>query len=85
MIGVDESQQGNGIGSALVADALSRIARASEDIGTCVVMLDVFDDGDDAAVSMRKSYYESFGFIPLPDQPSRLFITLCWVPCCLRA
>jgi ribosomal protein S18 acetylase RimI-like enzyme len=79
MIGVDENQQGNGIGSALVADALSRIARASEDIGTCVVMLDVFDDGDDAAVAMRKSYYESFGFIPLPDQPLRLFMPVATV------
>lgn len=79
MIGVDENQQGNGIGSALVADALSRIARASEDIGTCVVMLDVFDDGDDTAVAMRKSYYESFGFISLPDQPLRLFMPVATV------
>ena len=76
MIGVDESQQGNGIGSALVADALSRIARVSEDIGVCVVMLDVFNDGDDAAVARRKSYYEDFGFIPLPDQPLRLFMSV---------
>ncbi|PWE35004.1 GNAT family N-acetyltransferase [Pelagicola sp. LXJ1103] len=79
MIGVDKSQQGNGIGSALVADALSRIARASEEIGTCVIMLDVFDDNDQAAVTMRKSYYESFGFIPLPDQPLRLFIPVATV------
>lgn len=76
MIGVDANQQGNGIGSALVADALSRIARASDDIGTCVVMLDVFDDGDAAAVARRKSYYEDFGFIPLPDQPLRLFMPI---------
>lgn len=76
MIGVDANQQGNGIGSALVADALSRIARASDDIGTCVVMLDVFDDGEAAAVARRKSYYEDFGFIPLPDQPLRLFMPI---------
>jgi len=79
MIGVDMSQQGNGIGSALVADALSRIARASQDIGTCVVMLDVFDDGDVDAVARRKSYYEDFGFIPLPDQPLRLFMPVATV------
>lgn len=74
MIGVDEKCQGNGLGSALVADALDRIARASEEIGTCVIMLDVFDEGDVDAVTRRKSYYESFGFAPLPNQPLRLFI-----------
>lgn len=74
MIGVDESQQGNGIGSALVADSLSRIARVSDEIGACIIILDVFDDGDQGAVARRKTYYEEFGFIPLPDQPLRLFM-----------
>ena len=76
MIGVDKKHQGNGLGGALVADALSRIARASDEIGTCVIMLDVFDDGDADAVARRKTYYESFGFIPLPDQPLRLFMPI---------
>lgn len=76
MVGVDKTQQGNGIGSALVADALNRIARVSEEIGTCVVMLDVFDDGDTDAVARRKKYYEEFGFIPLPSQPLRLFMAV---------
>jgi len=74
MIGVDEKQQGNGVGSALVADAISRIARVSEEIGTCVIILDVFDDGEADTVARRKIYYESFGFLPLPDQPLRLFM-----------
>lgn len=74
MIGVDERQQGNGLGSALVADALSRIARVSDEIGTCVVVLDVLDDGDPIAVKRRMAYYEDFGFIPLPDQPLRFFM-----------
>jgi len=76
MIGVDEKHQGNGLGSALVADALERIARASDEIGTCVIMLDVLDDGNGDAVTCRKTYYESFGFIPLPDQPLRLFMPI---------
>ncbi len=74
MIGVDEKHQGNGLGSALLADALGRIARASAEIGTCVIMLDVFDDGDADTVARRKAYYKSFGFIPLPDQPLKLFM-----------
>lgn len=76
MIGVDQNHQGNGLGSALVADALERIAQASNDIGTCVIMLDVFDEGDLKAVARRKTYYEDFGFIPLPDQPLRLFMPI---------
>lgn len=76
MIGVDQNHQGNGLGDILVADALSRIARASDQIGTCVIMLDVFDDGDEKAVARRKRYYESFGFISLPDQPLRLFMPI---------
>lgn len=76
MIGVDKKQQGKGIGSALVADALNRIARASEQIGTCVVVLDIFDEGDAGAVARRKAYYEAFGFLPLPSQPLRLFMPI---------
>jgi len=76
MIGVDYAQQGKGIGSILLVDALSRITRVSDDIGTCVIVLDVFDDGDTDTVAKRKSYYESFGFIPLPDQPLRLFMPI---------
>lgn len=74
MIGVNQTQHGNGIGSALVADALNRVARLSDEIGTCVIVLDIFDDGDAETVARRKTYYESFGFIPLPDQPLRLFM-----------
>lgn len=76
MIGVDKKQQGNGIGSVLVADALSRIGRISDDIGTCAILLDVFNDGDKEAVLRRKKYYEEFGFIPLPDQQLRLFMPI---------
>lgn len=74
MVGVDSGQQGKGIGGILIADALNRIARVSEEIGTCVIILDVFDDGNSEAVELRKAYYEAFGFISLPSQPLRLFM-----------
>lgn len=76
MIGVDQTMQGKGLGSALLADALSRIGRVSDEIGNCAVLLDVFDCGNPGTVARRKAYYESFGFIPLPDQPLRLFIPI---------
>lgn len=76
MIGVDQTKQGKGLGSALLADALSRIGRVSDEIGTCAVLLDVFDCGKTEIVARRKAYYESFGFIPLPNQPLRLFMPI---------
>lgn len=76
MIGVHQSMQGQGLGSALLADALSRIGRVSDEIGSCAVLLDVFDCGDPEIVARRKTYYESFGFTPLPDQPLRLFMPI---------
>ncbi len=76
MIGVDQSMQRQGLGSALLADALSRIGRVSDEIGTCAVLLDVFDCGDPETVARRKTYYESFGFASLPDQPLRLFMPI---------
>lgn len=76
MIGVDSRLQGVGLGSALLADALNRIGRISEEIGTCAVLLDILDCGNPATVERRKAYYLSFGFIPLPDQPLRLFLPI---------
>lgn len=76
MIGVDQTMQGKGLGSALLADALSRIGRVSDEIGTSAVLLDVFDCGNPETVARRKAYYESFGFVPLPDQPLRLFMPI---------
>ena len=74
MIGVDEGHQGKGLGKALLADALSRIVRVSGDIAACVIMIDVFNDGNPDMVARRKAYYETFGFTPLPDQPLRLLM-----------
>ncbi len=76
MIGVDRTMQGKGLGSALLADALSRVGRVSDDIGTCAVLLDVFDCGNPETVARRKAYFESFGFTPLPDQPLRPFMPI---------
>ena len=76
MMGVDRMVQGQGLGSVLLADALCRIGRVADEIGTAAVLLDVFDDGDPQAVQRRQRYYESFGFCPLPDQPLRLFLPI---------
>lgn len=79
MIGVDHSMQGQGLGSALLADALNRNGRVSDEIGTCAVLLDVFDCGDPELAVRLKTYYESFGFAPLPDKPLGLFMPIATV------
>jgi ribosomal protein S18 acetylase RimI-like enzyme len=85
MIGVDKRYAGQGYGGDLLADALTRIAAASDQIGIAVVMLDVLDDGNVELVSRRKALYEGYGFIPLPSNPLRLFLPLATVRAALGA
>ncbi len=74
IMGRDERYRGHGIGGDLLVDALGRIARAADQIGIAVVMLDVLDCGDAQRVERRLALYESYGFTPLPSKPRRLFL-----------
>lgn len=79
MIGRDRRYRNQGFGSDLLVDALARIARASDEIGISVVMLDVFDCGDPERLQRRKALYQEFGFMPLPSSPLRLFLPIATV------
>ena len=76
MIGVDKRFAGKGFGGDLLADALTRIARAAGDLGIAMVMLDVLDCGDPAMVQRRLKLYTGYGFTPLPSRPLRLFLPI---------
>ena len=76
MIGVDRRFAGNGYGGDLLIDGLSRIVRASDELGIAVVVLDVLDDGDAAAYERRKALYLRFGFSPMLTSPRRLYLPL---------
>lgn len=76
MIGRDLRYRGKGYGGDLLADALKRIARAADEIGIAVVMLDVFDCGDAERTGRRKALYSGFGFKPLPSNELRMFLPL---------
>lgn len=76
MIARDVRYRGHGYGSSLLADALTRIARAADSLGIAVVMLDVLDCGDPERVARRKALYESFGFMSLPSKELRMFLPL---------
>lgn len=79
MIGVDKRHAGHGYGGDLLADALTRIATAAENIGIAVIMLDVLDDGNAEFIARRKALYEGYGFVPLPSHPLRLFLPVATV------
>ena len=79
MIGIDRKFSGKGFGGDLLVDALTRIARAADDLGIAVVVLDVLDCGDPELVAKRVKLYLSYGFTPLPSRPLRLFLPLATV------
>lgn len=66
-LAVDQAFKGQGLGGALLADALSRAARS--EIAAFAMMV----DAKDAAAA---AFYRHHGFIALPDSPLTLFLPL---------
>ena len=76
MIAADKNQQGKGLGTDLLIDALLRACRVSKEVGLKLVMLDVIDDGGDSAFRRRKEFYRRMGFESFSDHPQRMFMTI---------
>jgi GNAT superfamily N-acetyltransferase len=68
-LAVDQSEQGKGLGSLLLVDALRRSADISKQIGIRAVEVDAIDDA-------ARSFYLKFGFRPLLDDPRHLFLPM---------
>ena len=68
-LAVDRSQQREGIGAALLNDALVRVVRASEQVGVRAVVVHAADEN-------AAGFYERFGFSALSTAPRTLMITL---------
>lgn len=68
-LAVAESHQGKGLGSILLADALQRIAQASQVMAIYAVVVDALN-------GRAAEFYRQFGFIPLPGQPLKLFLPM---------
>ena len=66
-LAVDQGFKGQGLGSALLADALGRAAHA--EIAAYALMVDAKDDA-------AANFYRHHGFIALPDSPRTLFLPL---------
>ena len=63
---VDRHWSGQGLGSALLADVLRRVVRASAALAVYAVVVDAKDE-------QAQTFYEHFGFIRLQGTARRLF------------
>jgi predicted N-acetyltransferase YhbS len=68
-LAVDVGQQGNGIGAALLNDALVRVVRASEQVAVRAVVVHAVDENASA-------FYQRFGFRALSATPRTLMATM---------
>ena len=76
MIAVDHRYQGRGLGRFLLADALTRVVGAADQIGLKAVILDVIEDGGAEITERRRAFYAAMGFQSLPSRPLRMFISI---------
>ena len=73
-VAVRADRQGDGLGTALLVDAMARGAGIADQMGAAAIVLDVKDDH----FERRWRFYETLGFRPLcdPDNPERVFIPM---------
>ncbi len=70
-LAIDQAFTRQGLGGALLADALARAARS--EIAAYALMVDAKDEA-------AAAFYRHHGFIALPDSPRTLFLPLATVP-----
>lgn len=68
-LGVDQRQQGKGLGKLLLMDALYRCYRLSEEIGSVGVVVD-------AKHTRAQSFYRQFNFEAFPETPLTLWLPI---------
>jgi len=68
-LAVDISEQRQGLGAALLKDALRRTASAADEIGARAILVHAKDDE-------AKAFYRHFDFEPSPTDPLHLFLLM---------
>lgn len=68
-LAVDRTEQGKGLGKALLVDALTRCLEAADVIGARAILVHAIDD--EAA-----AFYRRFGFEPSPLEPNQLLLLM---------
>lgn len=69
-LAVDRSEQGTGMGRALLVDALRRAVRVSTEIGVRALLIHARDD------TARAFYLRHAEFVPSPTDPLHLFLNM---------
>ena len=64
---MDKDTQGKGLGSILLADACQKVSNASPVLAVAGMIVEAKDEA-------AFSFYEHFGFIPLPGKKDRLLL-----------
>ncbi|MDE3028553.1 MAG: GNAT family N-acetyltransferase [Paracoccaceae bacterium] len=75
VVAVRKDQQGRGLGTALVIDALRRCIGIADQMGAAAVVLDVLED---AHFDRRWAFYAALGFRALgdPENPKRVYVPM---------
>lgn len=68
-LAIAESHQNQGLGSILLADALQRVALASQVMAVYALVIDALNE-------QAAEFYRQFGFITLPSHPLKLFLPM---------
>jgi GNAT superfamily N-acetyltransferase len=68
-LAVDRREQGQGLGKALLKDAILRTMRAAEIAGLKLLLVHAKDD-------VAAAFYQKHGFVALPDDPLKLFLPI---------
>src|ERR1022692_157618 len=68
-LAVDRSEQGRGLGNALLRDALGRVAQAADVVGVRAVLVHAIDDA-------ARRFYLHHGFQPSPVDPFQLMLLM---------
>lgn len=68
-LAVSSARQGQGLGAALLKDALLRTLQAADIAGLRAFLVHAKDDG-------ARAFYEHFNFVPSPTDPLHLFLLL---------
>jgi GNAT superfamily N-acetyltransferase len=68
-LAVDQSVQGQGLGPALLSDAIARTLQVAEIVGIRAILVHAISEA-------AKRFYEKWGFISSPIEPLTLMITL---------
>ena len=68
-LAVDRAQQGQGLGVALLQDALLRSEQAADTVGIRAVLVQAID-------ASSRSFYLRFGFSPSPVDEMRLMLLM---------